>query len=65
MTTGDNRWRRPTNVYRTRWNIKGVPTMVRYREVDGEVTEDGRFEGSDVLGVEAMLDSLVAGEPFT
>ena len=44
------RWKDLTNNYRTKWNIPGVPTLVRYESVDGTVKETGR------LGEEEMLD---------
>lgn len=43
------RWRDPENIYRTKWNVNSVPTLVRYERVDGKVKEVARLEESEIL----------------
>ncbi|KAJ5901990.1 hypothetical protein N7495_002518 [Penicillium taxi] len=42
-------WKDPQNDYRTIWGIKGIPSLVRYQQVDGEVTETGRILDDEIL----------------
>jgi hypothetical protein len=43
------RWRDPSNVFRTKWNVNNVPTLVRYERVDGKVKETGRLTENEIL----------------
>ncbi|KAK1638474.1 hypothetical protein BDP81DRAFT_371946 [Colletotrichum phormii] len=42
-------WRVPTNVFRTKWNVNNVPTIVRYELSDGEVKETARLVEGEIL----------------
>ena len=42
-------WRRPDNVYRKKWNVTNVPTLVRYEQVSGEIRETGRLVEGHIL----------------
>ena len=44
-----SRWRDPNNVFRTKWNVNNVPTLVRYERVDGKVKETGRLTENEIL----------------
>ncbi|KAJ5662000.1 uncharacterized protein N7477_009616 [Penicillium maclennaniae] len=47
-------WNNPQNVYRTTWSTKNIPTLVRYQQVDGEVTETGRLVEGEILNKERV-----------
>ncbi|KAL0936362.1 Thioredoxin domain-containing protein C21C3.12c [Colletotrichum truncatum] len=51
-------WKVPTNVYRTKWNVNNVPTIVRYQRVDGQVKETGRLVEGEILD-EKRLRALI------
>ncbi|KAK2010697.1 hypothetical protein LZ32DRAFT_374001 [Colletotrichum eremochloae] len=42
-------WKIPTNVFRTKWNVHNVPTIVRYQRLDGAVKETGRLVEAEIL----------------
>ncbi|EPE07536.1 hypothetical protein F503_00258 [Ophiostoma piceae UAMH 11346] len=43
-------WRRPDNVYRKKWNVTNVPTLVRYEQVgSNEIRETGRLVEDQIL----------------
>ncbi|OHE93852.1 hypothetical protein CORC01_10873 [Colletotrichum orchidophilum] len=48
-------WRVPTNVFRTKWNVNNVPTIVRYERSDGEVRETGRLVEGEILDKKRLL----------
>lgn len=43
------RWKDLSNVYRTKWNVNAVPSLVRYELVDGNVKETGRLVEAQIL----------------
>jgi hypothetical protein len=43
------RWKDLSNVYRTKWNVNNVPTLVRFENVNGTVKETGRLVEGDIL----------------
>lgn len=43
------RWKDLSNVYRTKWNVNAVPSLVRYELVDGSVKETGRLVEAQIL----------------
>ncbi|KAK2063053.1 hypothetical protein LY76DRAFT_504464 [Colletotrichum caudatum] len=53
------RWKIPTNVFRTKWNVHNVPTIVRYRRIDGGIKETGRLVEAEILD-EKRLTGLIA-----
>ncbi|KAL4785951.1 hypothetical protein BJX76DRAFT_346559 [Aspergillus varians] len=53
-------WRNLCNVYRSKWNVNSVPTLVRYERVDGAVEEVGRLTEGQILD-RARLEKLVYG----
>ncbi|KAL2839094.1 hypothetical protein BJY01DRAFT_219412 [Aspergillus pseudoustus] len=42
-------WRDPKNIFRTKWNLTAVPTLVRFESVDGTVKEVGRLVEGQIL----------------
>ena len=48
------RWRNVKNVCRTKWNVKAVPTLVRYQRVEGNVKETGRLVEGELLDQEKL-----------
>ncbi|KAL4995338.1 hypothetical protein BDV10DRAFT_174944 [Aspergillus recurvatus] len=42
-------WKDLSNVYRTRWNVNNVPTLVRFENVNGTVKETGRLVEGEIL----------------
>ncbi|KAL4861052.1 hypothetical protein BDV12DRAFT_180813 [Aspergillus spectabilis] len=42
-------WKELSNVYRTKWNVNNVPTLVRFERVDGTVREVGRLVEVEIL----------------
>ncbi|KXJ94971.1 hypothetical protein Micbo1qcDRAFT_200428 [Microdochium bolleyi] len=51
-------WKDPSNIYRTKWDLHYVPTVVRYERVDGEIKETGRVVEGEVI-VDGKLQALV------
>ena len=49
-----SRWRKPTFVFHTKWNVNNLPTLVRFQEVDGQVQETGRLVESEILDSKAL-----------
>ncbi|KAL4962461.1 uncharacterized protein BDV14DRAFT_106382 [Aspergillus stella-maris] len=47
-------WKDLSNVFRTEWGVKCVPTLVRYEVVDGEVRDVGRLEEGEILDAEKL-----------
>ncbi|KAH8651435.1 hypothetical protein BX600DRAFT_473564 [Xylariales sp. PMI_506] len=54
-------WKVPTNVFRTKWNVHNVPTIVRYGRVDGQVKETGRLVESEILDA-GKLQKLISSK---
>ncbi len=44
-----SRWKDKNNVYRTKWNVHNVPTVVRFETVSGVVKETGRLVEDEIL----------------
>ncbi|KAI9147241.1 Thioredoxin domain-containing protein C21C3.12c [Paramyrothecium foliicola] len=42
-------WKDPSNVFRTKWNVNNVPSLVRYERADGQVKETGRLVEDEIL----------------
>ncbi|CBF78296.1 hypothetical protein AN8630.2 [Aspergillus nidulans FGSC A4] len=55
-------WRDLSNVYRTKWNVNNVPTLVRFENVNGTVNETGRLVEGDILD-RKKLGEFVLKEP--
>ncbi|KKK24885.1 hypothetical protein P175DRAFT_0434107 [Aspergillus ochraceoroseus IBT 24754] len=55
-------WREPFNVYRTKWNVSNLPTLVRYEQVDGKTTEVGRLVEGEILD-KVRLQKFVSSRP--
>ncbi|KAK1488367.1 hypothetical protein CABS01_01997 [Colletotrichum abscissum] len=51
-------WRVPTNVFRTKWNVNNVPTIVRFELSDGELKETARLVEGEILD-EKRLRGLI------
>ncbi|KAK1541976.1 hypothetical protein CPAR01_05363 [Colletotrichum paranaense] len=51
-------WRVPTNVFRTKWNVNNVPTIVRFELSDGELKETARLVEGEILD-EKQLRGLI------
>lgn len=54
------RWKVLDNVFRMKWEIKAIPTMIRYRRVDGRVKEMGRLVEGELVD-EKKYDEFVSG----
>ncbi|KAL4900118.1 hypothetical protein BDW74DRAFT_103678 [Aspergillus multicolor] len=54
-------WKEPTNVFRTKWNVTNVPTLVRFESVDGKAKETGRLVEAEILD-RKKLGELVFGK---
>ncbi|KAJ5199642.1 hypothetical protein N7472_004846 [Penicillium cf. griseofulvum] len=52
-------WNNPQNVYRTTWGTKNIPALVRYQQVNGEVTETGRLVEGEILDKQRLLAFIV------
>ncbi|KAJ5807457.1 hypothetical protein N7447_010913 [Penicillium robsamsonii] len=52
-------WNNPQNVYRTMWGTKNIPALVRYQQVNGEVTETGRLVEGEILNRQRLLAFIV------
>ncbi|OJJ56106.1 hypothetical protein ASPSYDRAFT_60209 [Aspergillus sydowii CBS 593.65] len=52
-------WKDLSNVYRTKWNVGAIPTLVRYELVDGDVKETGRLVEAQILD-RARLSKFVS-----
>ncbi|KAF9697601.1 hypothetical protein EKO04_004274 [Ascochyta lentis] len=48
-------WKDLENVYRTKWDVKAVPQLVRYQRVDEEVKETGRLVEAEVIDEKKLL----------
>ncbi|KAL4805657.1 hypothetical protein BDV18DRAFT_139604 [Aspergillus unguis] len=57
-------WKDLTNVYRTRWNVNSVPTLVRFELIDGSMKEITRLVEGEILD-RTKLEKLVSGESAT
>jgi hypothetical protein len=53
-----SRWKNASNVYRTKWNVRSTPTLVRYERVDGTVKEVGRLEEAEILDSKLLKDLI-------
>ncbi|KAL3457688.1 hypothetical protein BJX64DRAFT_268458 [Aspergillus heterothallicus] len=53
-------WKDPANVFRTKWNLTAVPTLIRYESADGVVEEVGRLVEGQLLD-RARLSAFVSG----
>ncbi|KAL3296121.1 DUF953 domain protein [Colletotrichum asianum] len=51
-------WKVRTNVFRTKWDVHNVPTIVRYQLVNGEIKETGRLVEGDILD-KGRLQALI------
>ncbi|KAK1569700.1 uncharacterized protein LY79DRAFT_571383 [Colletotrichum navitas] len=51
-------WKVATNVFRTKWNVHNVPTIVRYQRLVGEIKETGRLVEAEILD-EKRLKELI------
>ncbi|KAF9876578.1 duf953 domain protein [Colletotrichum karsti] len=51
-------WKVPTNVYRTKWDVHNVPTIVRYQRVNGQIKETGRLVEGDILDNQRLQSLL-------
>ncbi|EEA27221.1 hypothetical protein TMatcc_004499 [Talaromyces marneffei ATCC 18224] len=51
-------WKDPKNVYRTKWNVHSIPTLIRYERVDGTVKEVGRLEEAEILDSKRLKDLI-------
>ncbi|TLD30974.1 hypothetical protein PspLS_02965 [Pyricularia sp. CBS 133598] len=47
-------WRKPDNVYRTKWSVNSVPTLARFEQVDGDIKETGRLVEGELLDSKAF-----------
>jgi hypothetical protein len=54
-----SRWKKDTCVFRTKWNVHNVPTLVRFEVVDEAVKETGRLIEDEILDGK-MLQELVS-----
>ncbi|KAJ5951826.1 uncharacterized protein N7479_010239 [Penicillium vulpinum] len=52
-------WKDPHNFYRTTWDTKNIPALVRYQQVNGEVTETGRLVEGEILNKERLLAFII------
>ncbi|KAJ5355824.1 hypothetical protein N7517_010433 [Penicillium concentricum] len=52
-------WNNPQNVYRTTWGTKNIPALVRYQQVNGEVTETGRLVEGEILNKQRLMAFIV------
>ncbi|KAJ5496406.1 hypothetical protein N7463_008393 [Penicillium fimorum] len=52
-------WNNPQNVYRTTWGTRNIPALVRYQQVNGEVTETGRLVEGEILNKQRLLAFIV------
>ncbi|KAL4734931.1 hypothetical protein BDV11DRAFT_44270 [Aspergillus similis] len=55
-------WRDLSNVYRTKWNVNNVPTLVRFENVNGTVKETGRLVEGEIID-RKKLGEFVFKEP--
>lgn len=62
MATADfaRRWKDPKNVFRTKWNVSNVPTLVQFEKTVDGVKETGRLIERDILDQE-RLQGLLQG----
>lgn len=43
------RWKDKSNIFRTKWNVNNIPTIVRFERADGQVKETGRLVEAEIL----------------
>jgi hypothetical protein len=55
-----DRWKDLGNVYRTKWEVKAVPQLVRYERVDGEVKATGKLVENEVNDEEKLAEFVRA-----
>ncbi|RDW72706.1 uncharacterized protein DSM5745_07878 [Aspergillus mulundensis] len=55
-------WKEPTNVFRTKWNVNNIPTLVRFERVDGCVKETGRLVEAEILDREKLREFVFGKE---
>ncbi|KAJ8115377.1 hypothetical protein OPT61_g2973 [Boeremia exigua] len=53
-------WKDLENVYRTKWDVKALPQLVRFQRVGGEVRETGRLVENEVNDDAKLLDFVTA-----
>lgn len=51
------RWKAP-NVYREKWNVNGIPMLVKFEYVDGVVSETGRLDEDGIMD-EKILSGFI------
>ncbi|GAO14181.1 uncharacterized protein UV8b_08027 [Ustilaginoidea virens] len=51
-------WRSEGNAYRRNWGVRGVPTLAKYRRVDGQVVETARLDENGIQDGEALREFL-------
>ncbi|KAG6031979.1 hypothetical protein E4U41_007365 [Claviceps citrina] len=47
-------WNNPDNVFRKNWSVNTVPTLVKYRRLDGKVVEASRLDETGIMNVGAL-----------
>lgn len=55
-----NRWKDLGNMYRTKWEVKAVPQLVRYQWVDGEIRATEKLVESEVNDDKKLLEFVSA-----
>lgn len=55
-----SRWKSLDNVYRKKWAVSAVPTLVKFERVDGRVIETGRLVESELVD-EKNLRTFIKG----
>ncbi|KAJ4371873.1 hypothetical protein N0V86_008427 [Didymella sp. IMI 355093] len=53
-------WKDLGNVYRTKWEVKAVPQLVRYERVDGEIKATGKLVENEVNDDEKLAEFVSA-----
>ncbi|KAI5365368.1 putative Thioredoxin domain-containing protein [Septoria linicola] len=53
-------WKEAKNVFRTKWNVHNVPTLVRYEKLGSDAKEVGRLIEGEILD-ESRLQELISG----
>ncbi|CAH0047084.1 unnamed protein product [Clonostachys solani] len=51
-------WRDSKNVFRTKWDVHNVPTLARFKLVNGKVSEKGRLVEGDLLDAQRLSDFI-------
>ena len=52
------RYKSPDNIYRTKWNINSIPTLVRYERIYNEVKETSRLVEGELLDTKRISDLI-------